>query len=181
MNATRRISLACSFVLLAASFSAQAEFVLEMEAPAFRVQIPSLPPMRMEPRPMAAGRPHLRLMGFEGPFTVTVLTPTADAGMTAQDCAGSTIGALPARPGVPTQDRIYKARIDANTFVAIYVSPMPGFVQLHAHLVSAAGGTHCVEVHASRTSTSKEDIDLWFKGFGSARIEPRLDVTERIE
>jgi len=173
MNATKLLSLLCGFALLAVPFSANAEFLLEMDAPAFRVQIPSLPALKMEPHPMAAAHPQLRLVGSEEPFTVTVLTPTADAGMTAQDCAGSTIGSLSKRPGVPTQDKIYKARIDANTFIAIYVSPMSGFVQLHAHLISAAGGTHCVEVHASRVSTSKEDVDPWFRGFSRARIEPR--------
>jgi hypothetical protein len=39
--------------------------------------------------------------------------------------------------------------------------------------MSAAGGTHCIEVHASKIATTQDDIEPWFKGFGKARIEVR--------
>jgi hypothetical protein len=128
--------------------------------------------MAMGPHPLQATHPHLRFYGSEGPYTLSILTPTADRGMTALECASSTIRSLGSRPNVPRAEDVYRARIDDNTFVAIYAARMPGFLQLHAHFVSAAGGTHCVEVHASKVVTSKDDIAPWFKGFGKAKIEP---------
>ncbi|TWO72363.1 hypothetical protein FN976_06580 [Caenimonas sedimenti] len=71
------------------------------------------------------------------------------------------------------QDKIRKGRIDANTFIALDASPLPGAVQMHAHLFSAAGGTHCVEVHATKVATSEADAESWFRGFAGARIEAR--------
>ncbi len=165
--------LALLIAMLAAPVVGQAELAFDVQDPAFRVSIPNLPAMEMGSHPMRSASPHLRLLGREGPYTVSLLLPTADAGMTAMDCANATVGSLPRRPGVPAADSIYRARLDANTFLAIYVTPMPGFAQMHAHLMSAAGGTHCVEVHASMTSRSRDDLDPWIKGFTAARIEAR--------
>ena len=150
-------------------------FVFEVTSPRFKVTIPSIPPIKMGPHPgQDRRRPHLRFMGSSEPYTISILTPTADRGMKAQDCASSIIRSLGSRPFVPAADEIYKAKIDENTFVAIYASdmPIPGFVQLHAHFFSAAGGTHCVEVHVSKVTKSKDEIDPWFQGFGKAKIEP---------
>jgi hypothetical protein len=153
--------------------AARAQFSLDMDQPPFRVQIPSIPAIKMSAHPMQAKGAHLRLHGVQEPYAVSVLTPTADAGMSAADCAGTLTRLLPKRPGVPAQDKIRKGRIDANTFIALYASPLPGAVQMHAHLFSAAGGTHCVEVHATKVATSEEDAERWFRGFANAKIEPR--------
>lgn len=160
-------------VSLTAACTAQAQLVIEVEKPAFRISVPGLPAMTMEDHPGRASAPHLRLLGSQGPYTVSLLVPTADAGMTAEECASFTINRLPGRPGVPPQDRIYKARIDPNTYLALYVSPLPSGKQLHAHLLSSAGGTHCVDLHASLVSKSNDDADAWFKAFSGARIEPK--------
>ncbi len=112
-------------------------------------------------------------MGSEGPFNLSVLTPTAEAGMTAHECARWTMGELPKRPGVPKQDLIHKARINELTFVAIYGSVSDGAPLMHAHFISAAGGTHCVEVHVSKTVAGADEVESWFRGWGTARIDPR--------
>ena len=146
-------------------------FTLEMKEPPFRVAIPALPAMEMKRHPFAGERPHLRLIGESGPYTVSVITPTADPGMGPEQCARSTAGTLSERPGVPKQ--VMRVRLDADTYLVMYPSKLPGGVQLHAHLLSAAGGTHCVEVHASRVVSSEADIDRWFKqDFREARIAP---------
>lgn len=161
-------------VLLLASAGARAEaLVFEVAAPKFKVTLPNVPPMTMDVHPMHAERPHLRLLGTEGPYTVSVMTPAAQAGMSALECASATLGSIAQRPGVPPREEIYKVRLNERTFAAIYSSPLPNAVQLNAHFLSAAGGTHCVEVHASKVSQSPDDLDGWFKGFDQADIEPR--------
>jgi hypothetical protein len=93
--------------------------------------------------------------------------------MTAQECAISEFKKLAGIPGVPGGDKVYKARIDSNTFIAIYVIPGPADASvLQAHLVSAAGGTHCVQVHISKAASSKGEVEPWFRGFGKAKFEP---------
>ena len=160
--------------LLLASAGARAEeLVFEVAAPTFKVTLPNVPPMTMDVHPMNAERPHLRLLGTQGPYTVSVMTPTAQAGMSALECASATLGSIAQRPGVPPREQIYKVRLNERTFAAIYNSPLPSAVQLNAHFLSAAGGTHCVEVHASKVSQSPDDLDGWFKGFAKADIEPR--------
>ena len=160
--------LAAAALLL--PLAAHAQFTFEQDQPSFKVTIPSFPPMKMEAHPMNAKSPHLRSLGTEGGFAVSILTPTADAAMKASDCADTLIRVLHRRPGVPPQNRIQKARIDANTFIAVYASSPQ---ELHAHLFSAAGGTHCVEVHATRMNPSESEFSTWLRSFVSARIEPR--------
>lgn len=168
---TRTVFLA---VLLLASAGAWAEdLVFEVAEPKFKVTLPNVPGMAMDVHPMNASQSHLRLLGSEGPYTVSVMTPTAQAGMSALECASATLGSIVQRPGVPPREQIYKVRLNERTFAAIYASPLPNAVQLHAHFMSAVGGTHCVEVHASRVSQSPDDLDGWFKGFGKADIEPQ--------
>jgi TPR repeat protein len=146
-------------------------FVFELADPKFSVTIPHIPAIKMAVHPGHDSKPHLRYLGSQGPYTVSILTPTADAGMTARECAQSEFKHLASTPGAPKDDKIYKARINDNTFVAIYATPVEGAVMLQAFLVSAAGGTHCVQVHASKMSTSKDDFEPWFKGFGKANFQ----------
>jgi hypothetical protein len=147
------------------------EFAFEVTAPHFKITIPDFPALRMDPHPMQGSHPHLRYMGSEGPYSLSIITPTSAPGMTALECASATVRALASRPGSPPPAEIYKARLDDNTFIALYSARAPGFMQLHAHLLSAAAGTHCIEVHASKIATSEDDIAPWFEGFRKARIE----------
>jgi hypothetical protein len=138
--------------------------------PNFTVTIPSLPQIKMEVHPMHETKPQLRYMGSKESYSISILTPTADAGMTALDCASSILGSLENRPGVPDVSQIYLAKINEQTYAAIYASPQDGFLQLHAHFISSTK-THCIEVHASKISQSKDDVEPWFKGFDRANIE----------
>ena len=159
--------------LLASLPGLAAEFAFEVAAPKFRVTLPHIPAMKMDTHPLNAKQPHLRFLGSDGPYTVSVITPAAAAGMSALECASATVRSMAARPGVPPSAEMYKARLDDNTYVAIYAAELEGVVQLHAHVLSAAEGTHCVEVHASKMSTSPEDLEPWVRGFDGARIVSR--------
>ena len=159
-------------LLLSASLSCRADgFVFEVDSPKFKITIPGIPRMRMEVHPKNASQPQLRFLGSEDPYTVAVFTPAAAAGMTPLECAGAITRSLAARPGTPPSSQIVKARLDDSTFVAIYAAPLGGGVQLHAHLLSAAGGTHCVEVHATRISIEEDDLASWIADLDKASIK----------
>ena len=161
-------------LLLAAAAGAQAELTVEVDTPAVRVVVPGLPAVRMEVHPEHAKAKHLRLFANEGAHTFTLVTPTADAGMKAQDCANFIAGDLPRRPGVPPQDGIHKMKLDANTYMAMYISRLAGDkLLLNAHLISSGSGNHCVEFVATREVSAQEEAGPWFRGFAGARIEPR--------
>lgn len=148
-------------------------FSFSATEPDFNVFIPNVPPLVLGAHPLHAAKPHLRTLGSDGPYTVSVMTPTADPGMTPAECASASIRSLTTRPGGPPPADIYRARLNEKTYVAIYAAPAAGFMHLHAHFLSAAGGRHCIEVHVSKASTSKEDVEPWFRGFGAARIESK--------
>ena len=175
---TSLAALAAALALLASAPAGAAEFAFEVAAPKFKVTIPDLPPVPMKPHPMHSTHPHLRFLGADGAYSVSVITPSAAEGMSALECAGAILRSLPSRPNVPAAAEIYRARIDDHTYVAIYAVQLPGFLQLNAHLLSAAAGTHCVEVHASKIATTQDDVEPWFKGFGKAKIEPAAGAAE---
>ncbi len=160
--------------LLAAPLAAHAEFSVEVDAPAVRVVIPSLPQVKMEPHPSHAEHANLRLVGVDGPYMVTLNTPDADAGMKPQQCANIIAAALTRRPGAPAQENITRTRLDPNTYAAMYVVPKRGGqMQLNAHLISAGGGTHCVELHVAMVAQSKDEAQAWFRKLAGARIEAK--------
>lgn len=156
----------------AASFAAHAELSVAVDAPDVRVVAPNLPAVKMEVHPQHDKARYMRLLGSEGPYTFVLVTPTADAGMKAEDCANFIAENLPKRPGAPTQEGIYKTRLDPNTYMAMYVTRLPeGKLLLNAHLLSSGSGNHCVEFVASKEVGSKDEAAPWFKSFAGARIE----------
>jgi len=161
-------------LLLAGSLSCRAEgFAFEVDSPKFKVAIPGIPQMKMDVHPKNASQPQFRFLGSADPYAVAIFTPAAVGGMTPLECAGAIARTLEARPGVPPPSEIVKARLDDRTFVAIYAAPMVVGVQLHAHLLSAAGGgTHCVEVHATRVSIDDDDLASWITNLQKATIKP---------
>jgi hypothetical protein len=163
--------LAFVLAVLAAPHAGAANFVFAVTAPKFRITIPGIPPIAMKPHPMHGTHPHLRFLGAEGAYSISVITASAAPGMSALECASAILRTLDSRPNVPPAEDLYRARLDDNTYVVIYAAHLPGFLQLNAHFLSAAAGTHCVEVHASKIAASPQDIDPWFKSFGKARIE----------
>ena len=161
-------------LLLCASLSCRAEgFLFEVDSPGFRISIPGIPQLRMEVHPKNATQPHLRYLGSAEPYTVSVYTPAAVAGMTSLECASAVARTLAARPGTPPPAEIFKTQLDNSTFVAIYAAQLSPGVQLNAHLLSAAGGRYCVEVHVAKISIDEGDLSSWFDEIEKARIEPR--------
>ena len=162
-----------STLALAASLSCRAAgFDFEATAPKFRVTLPAIPQMKMAVHPKNAAQPQFRYQGAEPPFTVSIFTPAAAAGMTPRECASATLRSMAGRPGVPPPAQLYKAQLDDTTFVVIYASTFVAGVQLHAHVLSAAGGAHCVEVHVTKASMLAEDLATWIDEFEKARIKP---------
>jgi hypothetical protein len=169
----RAIQCWAAALILCASLPCQAQgFAFEIASPRFKVSIPGLPPIKMEVHPQNASQPHLRFLGAEGPYTVAIFTPAAAAGMTPLECAGATVRALAARPGVPPASEIYKSRLNDKTFIAIYAVQIATGVHLHAHLLSAGGGRNCIEVHATWISVEEDELGAWVAAFEKASIEP---------
>lgn len=175
MPRQRSRNLALMMVLAGSSLACHAEgFAFSVTSPDFTISLPNIPPIRMEEHPLHGAKPYLRYMGSDGPYSVSVITPTADGDITAAGCAGSMMKRLVARPGVPPQASIYRARVNDRTYAAIYAMPGAGQLVLHAHFLSATtGGTHCIEVHVSKIAGSKDDIAPWFKDIGAADIESK--------
>lgn len=162
-----------ALVLLLASAAVRADFIFDVDAPKFRISIPAFPPVKMEIHPMHAQHPQLRYLGSNGPYSVSVFTPAADAGMGARECALATLRTLAKREGVPPLAQILRTQIGPQTYMAMYATQLGGLAHLHAHYFSAAGGTHCVEVHASMASTSPDELKLWQADMQKASIEPK--------
>jgi hypothetical protein len=160
-------------LLTYASLSCGAEgFLFEVDSPRFRITIPGIPQLKMEVHPKNASQPHLRYLGSAEPYTVAVFTPAAAEGMTPLECAGAVARTLAARPGTPPPSEVFKARLNNNTFVAIYAVSLAMGVQLNAHILSGVGGRHCIEVHATKTSIDEEDLATWITELEKASIEP---------
>jgi hypothetical protein len=147
-------------------------FLFEVDSPRFRITIPGIPQIKMEVHPKNALQPHMRFLGSAEPYTVAVFTPAAVDGMTPLECAGAVARTLAARPGTPPSDQVIKARLNNNTFVAMYAVPLVMGVQLNAHLLSGVGGRHCIEVHATKISIDEEDLAAWVAELEKASIEP---------
>lgn len=168
----QNLGAAMAVLLLFLSSTCQAQgFAFEVASPKFKVSIPGLPQIKMEVHPRNASQPHLRYLGADGPYTVAVFTPTAAAGMTPLECAGATVKGLAARPDVPPPSEVYKSRLNDRTYIALYGVQIATGARLHAHLMSAAAGTHCIEVHATHISVEEEELDAWVAAFQKARID----------
>jgi hypothetical protein len=139
-------------------------FAFEVTDPTIRITIPDIPQIKMGVHPQHAEQPHLRFFGSEGAITVSILTPTADQGMTAIECAQSTAREIIDQNRLDPSN-VFRGRVNDHTFAVLYAKLADGFVHLHAHFLSAAYGTHCVHVHVSKVSKSKDDLGPWFKGF----------------
>jgi len=169
----RTLFLLGTTLILSASLSCGAAgFDFEVAAPKFRVSLPAVPQMKMDLHPKSAEQPQFRYQGVEAPYTVSIFTPAAAAGMTPRECASATLRSMAGRPGVPPPAQLYKAQLNDATFVVIYASTFVGGVQLNAHVLSAAGGAHCIEVHVTKASMLTEDLETWIDEFEKARIKP---------
>jgi hypothetical protein len=162
---------------LACDAFGQETFSFEMPEPRLRIVVPDAPQMKMGVHPNAAAQPHARFFGSAGAYTLSVLVPTADAGMTARDCARSSARSITSRFGL--DPRFVVARqVDEATFLMLFPYRVDALIQFKAFLLSGTQGTHCVEVHVSRTmerlpeKAMAEALARWFEGFRGAKVEP---------
>ena len=169
----RALQFLGAVLLSCESLSCRAEgFVFEVDSPRFKVTIPGIPQLRMEVHPQNASQPHLRFLGSAEPYAVAIFTPTAVEGMTPLECAGAVARTLAARPGTPPPPEVFKARLNNKTFVIMYAVSLAMGVQLNAHILSAVGSRHCIEVHATKISIDEEDLATWVTELDKASIEP---------
>lgn len=165
----------CKTALAAAllrAAGAVAAFEQHVAEPGFTVSVPKLPAFVLEPT-TAATPGTLALAGQAGPggalrATVTVTPAAHEVGT--RVCAGAFIRGLVARPGMPGRDSIYRAPLDAETFLVLYILEVGGAKALHAHLLAAVGSRHCVEAHFERPMAAGEDEDDWRRSFAGARV-----------
>lgn len=143
--------------------------------PAFTVVVPALPsiPMAAPARPSGASA-STRLVGGDGRLDLTISTDDAHRPITPRECAGSFLRMLVARPGMPPRDSVYRAPLNEALFLVIYIldgepKPKPERT-LHAHLLSTAASTHCVEAHFARAMQPGEEEDAWRRSFTGASI-----------
>lgn len=165
------------WVILSFNVKAGETFAFEMPDPRLRIVVPDVPQMTMQAHPNAAVQEEARFMGSDGTgYTLSVLVPTADAGMTPRDCARAGARSIIGRFGLDPQ---FVVGLEANetTFVMLFPYRVDPVIQFKAVLLSGYQGTHCVEVHISRTvppaaeRSLAEDLAKWFQGFRDVRIE----------
>ena len=153
-------------------------FEFEMPEPRLRIVIPDVPQMSMGVHPNAGVQPHARFMGSDATgYSLSVLLPTADAGMTPRDCARSIARSLVNRFGLDPKF-VVAAQANETTFIMLFPYRVDPVIQFKAFVLSGVNGSHCVEVHVSRTmppapeKALAEDLARWFQGFRGAKIEP---------
>lgn len=147
-------------------------FSYTLTSPNVRVTIPELPPIEMGPHPAAGrDRPHLRAMGSRAPYHISILTPAADKGMSPQQCAQSSASWLIKRHTLARQDYLLFKGSNNDTYGFIYAKRVGHGTQLVMYLLSGAEGTHCIEVHISKISSTRDEIRQWANGFTRAAIE----------
>ena len=152
-------------------------FSFDMPQPRLRVVVPDIPQIKMGIHPNAALQPHARFMGT-GPqgFSITILMPTADAGMSPRDCARTMHKSIMARFRVDPKS-VVAQQANESTFVELFPLKIDPLVQFKAFLLSGSAGSHCVEVHISKTivpataETVSAQLPNWYQGFRKAKIE----------
>ena len=154
---------------LAVSAGASA-FELKAASPDFTISVPNLPAIRLDAQATANPDISSEMAGEDGTYKFTLLVTKVPKETTTRICAGSFLRSLVARRGMPDKDNIYRAPLDENTFLVLYILGEGGRRQLHAHLLSAASTTHCIEAHISRGLRDGEDEDSWRGSFSGARI-----------
>ncbi len=167
---TITIGAVFAFAVLLHSDSAFAEgFAFEMENPRVRITIPGLPAIKMKPHSMRKFKPHLRFEGSSTQYNISIMTPTADAGMTPMECASSRASSYASIHGLSeSQFKVFK--LNDNTFLMMCRSDFKVMKQINAYLFSACGGTHCIDVHISMMTNLDSDMDKLFSSFKGANI-----------
>ncbi len=154
----------------ATAWAEEQSFKCDMDSPKIRIEIPEIPQIKMADHPLKAAQPHLRLAGSGDGYTVSVAMPTVDDGMTAKECAISLAGEL-ARRYKLTPDNAFFEPAGANTFQFRFILDLgDGSHQMNSYILSGYEGTHAVNVHISKITKEKKDMDQWLKGFPKALV-----------
>jgi hypothetical protein len=169
----RVLTAIASASLLAPALPACA-FEQAFAVPPFVVSVPRLPNISVGAPIPSQGGNVLTARGQDTTYVVEI-SATASAGASStRACAGASLRELVARPNMPDRDNIYRAPFDSNTFLVLYVMELGGKRLLHAHLLSAAGGTHCIDAHFSRSLLTDQDVDDWRIIFTDATVREAL-------
>jgi hypothetical protein len=143
-------------------------FELAVTGPDFTVAVPRLPAIQLEAQKTPAPPVTKAMRGDDGTYEVSLLVTQAERETSTRACAGAFLRALVARPGMPDRDSIYRAPLDTETFLVLYILGTPR--RLHAHLLSSANASHCIELHVSKSLRDGDDEDAWRRSFQGARI-----------
>lgn len=170
MRATVSAPLLLWLLSAAAALPAFA-FEQGLSDPPMKISVPRLPQVELGKAAVAADR--RTWSGQDAQLAVEVqATANAAASGSTRVCAGAFLRELVRRPGMPDRDSIYRAPIDAGTFLVLYILDEPAGKRLHAHLLAAVGDTHCVDAHFSRRQRDGEDVDEWRGSFAGAGVTP---------
>jgi hypothetical protein len=152
-------------------------FSFDMPESRLRFVVPDIPQMKMAVHPNAKAQPHARYLGSDSTgYSISILMPTADAGMSPRDCATSGATSVMQRFGVDPKF-IVRRQTSESTFVMLFPFKAGPLVQLKAFMLSADNASHCIEVHISKTvvpSTAEavsQQLPGWLQGFSKAKIE----------
>ena len=166
-----RSSLLLAMTSLFAVCGNASAFELKAENPDFTVTVPNLPSVRLEAQTTSDSNVSSAMSGVDGTYKITLLVTKVEKETTTRACAGSFLRSLVARPGMPDRDNIYRTALDENTFLVLYILTEQGGQQLHAHILSSASATHCIEMHFSRALRNGEDEDSWRQSFVGSHVQ----------
>jgi hypothetical protein len=145
-------------------------FELAFEVPPFVVSVPRLPSISVGAPNASQGGNVLTVRGQDTTYIVEITATASGNASSTRTCAGAAVRELLGRPNMPDRDNVYRVPFDSNTFLVLYLLELGGTRLLHAHLLSAAGGTHCVDAHFSRSLLAGEDVDSWRTTFSGATV-----------
>lgn len=166
----RPSTLLATIALITVNVAANA-FELTVSGPDFTVIVPNLPSIHLVAQTPETPDVTRAMAGEDEIYQVSLVVGRAERETTARGCAGSFLRLLVARPGMPDRDSIYRAPLDEDTFLVLYILGAPENRRLHAHLVSSVNARNCVEVHFSKALGAGEDEDNWRKSFLGAHIQ----------
>ena len=151
--------------------NAEDESFIRLEQPKIEISVPLFPQVEMKSHHSRSISPHFQVEGSLKLYTVTVLTPTADYGMTVDECANATANKTIDDNGLSNSaSRLYN--LNPTTKMFFYVTDHGGIRQTHAHLLSAYKGLYCINMHISRPGNDQNAIDDLFHRFGGAYVRP---------
>jgi hypothetical protein len=165
-----RVFTALATTCLVAPALPACAFEQSFDAPSFIVSVPQLPSISVAAPSPSQGGDVLTARGQDATYVVEIIITASAAASSTRACAGTSLRELVARPNMPDRDNIYRAPLDPNTFLVLYLMELDGKRLLHAHLLSAAGRTHCIDAHFSRSLSASEDVDSWRTAFIGATV-----------